>query len=83
MSKRQVSIRRARGDAEIREAVHGALGGFGVVVAEGELMRHRWIVKLLFSDWFRRNVSFRLHPLLKRLRGGSYSWYLDGGAKGP
>ncbi len=55
------------------------------VRCEGELMRHRWIVRLLFSDWFRRHVTYRLNPLLARLRGGSFSWYIgerDGGDNG-
>lgn len=44
---------------------------------EGWLMRHPAVVRLVFSDGFRRYVSRPLAPLLKRLRGGSYSWYTE------
>lgn len=44
---------------------------------EGRLMQHRWIVNLLFSFWFQRNITYRLRHILKKLRGGSYSWYVD------
>jgi len=42
---------------------------------EGKLMQYPWLVKILFSDWFRKNISHRLAPILTKLRGGSYSWY--------
>ncbi len=44
---------------------------------EGRLMRQRWIVRILFNEWFQRNITFRFRGLLKRLRGGSYRWYLN------
>jgi len=42
---------------------------------EEQLMRNPFIVRILFNDWFRKNISKRLNFILKRLRGGSYSWY--------
>lgn len=45
------------------------------VKLENELMRHPVMVKILFSDFFRKNITYYLNPLLSRLRGGSYSWY--------
>lgn len=44
---------------------------------EGRLMHQRWIVRIIFNEWFQRNLTFRIRGLLKRLRGGSYSWYVD------
>lgn len=45
---------------------------------EGKLMQHRWIVKILFNDWLRKNVTYRFNSILVKLRGGSFSWYIDG-----
>lgn len=47
------------------------------VRTEGWLMQFPPVVRLLFSDFVRGNITRRLQPLLKRLRGGSYSWYHD------
>ncbi len=44
---------------------------------ESWMCRHPMIIKVIFSDTFRRYVARPLHPLLSRLRGGSYSWYDD------
>jgi len=54
-------------------------GGRLFVRMEGWLMRHPTAVRLVFSDRFRRCVSRPLAPLLKRLRGGSHSWYAETG----
>lgn len=43
---------------------------------EHRLMRSP-LVHILISDWFQRHISSRLRPLTRRLRGGSFSWYLD------
>lgn len=45
------------------------------VKMEGELMKHPLIVSITFTDWFKKNISKRLSPLLLKLRGGSYQWY--------
>ncbi|HCU35537.1 MAG TPA: hypothetical protein DGT21_08785 [Armatimonadetes bacterium] len=42
---------------------------------ESWMCRHPSIVNIIFSDAFRRFVSRPLHPIISRLRGGSYSWY--------
>ena len=43
---------------------------------EHRLMRSP-LVHILVSDSFQRNVSSHLRPITRRLRGGSFSWYLD------
>ncbi len=35
------------------------------------------LVHILISDWFQRHVSSHLRPVTRRLRGGSFSWYLE------
>jgi len=45
------------------------------VMVEGFLMQNRVIVKILFSDLFRRNITKRIRFLTDKLRGGSYTWY--------
>ncbi|MFA6197907.1 MAG: DUF362 domain-containing protein [Patescibacteria group bacterium] len=45
------------------------------ITIEGHLMQHKWIVNILFSEWFQTKITYRLRHILKRLRGGSYSWY--------
>lgn len=35
------------------------------------------LVHILVSEHFQRHVSSRLRPITRRLRGGSFSWYLD------
>ena len=53
------------------------------VKTEGYLMRYRWVVKLLFNEWFRRNITYRINPILTKARGGSFSWYIqDNDGKG-
>jgi Uncharacterized conserved protein len=47
------------------------------VIIERRLMHHRWIVGILFSDWFRRNITYHFRKPLAMMRGGSYSWYVD------
>ena len=44
---------------------------------EEQLMRCRPIVRILFSDFFRRHITYPLRAPLKRLRGGSYTWYIN------
>lgn len=44
---------------------------------EGRLVQHRWVVNILYNEWFQRNITYHLRHLLKWLRGGSYSWYID------
>jgi uncharacterized protein (DUF362 family) len=44
---------------------------------EHRLMRSP-LVHVLVSDRFQRHVSSHLRPITRRLRGGSFSWYLDG-----
>ncbi|GAC1389781.1 MAG: hypothetical protein NVS4B11_12030 [Ktedonobacteraceae bacterium] len=43
---------------------------------EHRLMRSP-LVHILISERFQRNVSSHLRPITRRLRGGSFSWYLD------
>ena len=43
---------------------------------EHRLMRSP-LVHVLVSDRFQRHVSSHLRPVTRRLRGGSFSWYLD------
>lgn len=43
---------------------------------EHRLMRTP-LVHILVSDAFQRHVSRHLRPITRRLRGGSFSWYLD------
>lgn len=47
------------------------------VKLESWMCRHPSIVRVIFSDSFRRCVSRPLHPLVSRLRGGSYKWYAE------
>lgn len=47
------------------------------VQIEGKLMQHKWIVRILFNDWIRKNITYYINPVLKKLRGGSYSWYIE------
>lgn len=42
---------------------------------EHRLMRTP-LVHILVSEWFQRHVSSHLRPITRRLRGGSFSWYL-------
>jgi len=42
---------------------------------EGFLMQFPFIVKIIFSDFFQKNISKKLDFLLKKLRGGSFSRY--------
>jgi len=50
---------------------------------EHRLMRSP-LVHVLVSDRFQRHVSSHLRPITRRLRGGSFSWYLDNNdAKAP
>lgn len=35
------------------------------------------LVHILVSEAFQRNISSHLRPVTRRLRGGSFSWYLD------
>jgi len=46
------------------------------IILEGKLMQHKWIVKILFNEWTQRNITFHFRNFLKKLRGGSYSWYV-------
>ena len=46
------------------------------VKIEEQLMRNRVIVKILFSDFVRKNITYRFRKILKKFRGGSYSWYV-------
>lgn len=43
---------------------------------EHRLMRSP-LVHILVSDRFQRHISSHLRPITRRLRGGSFSWYLD------
>jgi len=43
---------------------------------EGRLMQYPWVVRILFNDWFREHITYHINPILKKLRGGSYSWYI-------
>jgi len=47
------------------------------VKLEAWMCRHPMIVNVIFSDTCRRYVARPLHPLLSRLRGGSFTWYED------
>jgi len=44
---------------------------------EEQLMRNRMIVRLLFSDFFRRRITYPFRGVLKKLRGGSYRWHIE------
>jgi len=50
---------------------------------EEQLMRNHYIVRLLFSGFFQRHITYHFRNLLKRLRGGSFSWYADEGFEDP
>lgn len=52
-------------------------GGNLFVKIEGELMRHPILIPLFFSDTFKRYVAYPLRHVIERMRGGSYSWYID------
>jgi uncharacterized protein (DUF362 family) len=52
-------------------------GGNLFVKIEGELMRHPILIPLFFSDGFKRYVAYPLRGIIGKLRGGSYSWYID------
>jgi uncharacterized protein (DUF362 family) len=45
------------------------------VFIEERLMQHRWSVRIVFNDWVRKNITFHFRGLLKKFRGGSYTWY--------
>ncbi len=45
------------------------------IFIEERLMQHKWIVKIIFNDWVRKNITYHFRNILKKLRGGSYSWY--------
>ena len=45
------------------------------VKLEGEIARNPIMVRIVFSNFFRRHVTFYIRHILKRLRGGSFSWY--------
>jgi uncharacterized protein (DUF362 family) len=47
------------------------------IFIEEHLMQHRWLVKIIFNDWVRKNITYRFRGILKKLRGGSYSWYYN------
>lgn len=46
---------------------------------EEQLMRSRCVVRVLFSEFFQRHITYHFRSLLKRFRGGSFSWYADEG----
>lgn len=46
------------------------------IQAEGWLMQHPTVVKIIFNDWIRRHITYHFNWLLVKLRGGSYSWYV-------
>ena len=43
---------------------------------EKHLMYHDFIIKIVFSDWFRKNITYRFRNVLKKMRGGSTYWYV-------
>jgi uncharacterized protein (DUF362 family) len=45
------------------------------VKLEGKLMQHPFFVKIIFNDFFRRNVTKKIRFITDRLRGGSYRWH--------
>ena len=47
------------------------------VAIEGKLMQHRSIVKIVYNEWIQRNFTYHFRNILKRVRGGSSSWYID------
>jgi len=47
------------------------------VKVEEQLMRNHLIVRILFSNFVRRHITYHFRNILKKLRGGSYSWYID------
>lgn len=46
------------------------------VKIEEQLMRNKFIVRILFSDFVRKHITYHFRNVLKKLRGGSYSWYI-------
>ncbi|MBT8494381.1 MAG: DUF362 domain-containing protein, partial [Deltaproteobacteria bacterium] len=44
---------------------------------EEELMRHRSVVKVVFNPTVQKRVIYPLRGVFSRLRGGSYTWYVD------
>jgi uncharacterized protein (DUF362 family) len=47
------------------------------VRTEEQLMRSRTIVRILHSDFVRRHFTYHFRGIFKKLRGGSYTWYVD------
>ncbi|MGA2323252.1 MAG: DUF362 domain-containing protein [Sedimentisphaerales bacterium] len=47
------------------------------VRVEEQLMRSRTIVRILHSDFVRRHFTYHFRGIFKKLRGGSYTWYVD------
>jgi len=48
---------------------------------EEQLMRSRIVVRILHSDFVRRHFTYHFRGILKKLRGGSYLWYIDKDSK--
>ena len=49
---------------------------------EEELMRHRSVVKVVFHPSVQKRVIYPMRSIFARLRGGSYTWYVDQDGKG-
>jgi len=47
------------------------------VKIEGQLMRNKFIVSILFSYFVKRHIIYHFRGVLKKVRGGSYSWYVE------
>jgi hypothetical protein len=47
------------------------------VRVEEQMMRNKAVVRVLHSDFVRRHFTYHFRGILKKLRGGSYSWYID------
>ena len=44
---------------------------------EEELMRHRNVVRFVFNPKVQRRLIYPFRGVFSRLRGGSYTWYVD------
>lgn len=44
---------------------------------EGALKRNRLTRTVMFHPWIQRNLTYWFRGLIRRMRGGGYSWYLD------
>lgn len=44
---------------------------------EGKLKHYALTRSIMFNPWVQRHITYRFRHIIRRLRGGAYSWYLD------